>query len=149
MRVRFLALISGFRIWRCCELWCSLQTLLGSSVAVAAVQASGYSSDLTPSLETSKCCGCSPRKRQKKKPHKNQKPYWNRAGPPGHQPFCVPHFSFLGNKLQPPQPSLSFNGQIQTVANQGREGKQRAGRSRPETIVQPWGRVLVPPPRNI
>ena len=31
------------------------------------------------------------------------------------------------------------------VANQGREGMQRPGRSPQEEIVQPWGRVLVPP----
>ena len=34
---------------------------------------------------------------------------------------------------------------FQIVANQGREGMQRQGRSSQETIVQPWGRVLVPP----
>ena len=33
---------------------------------------------------------------------------------------------------------------FQTVANQGREGKQRQGRSSQETIWQPWGRVCVP-----
>ena len=30
------------------------------------------------------------------------------------------------------------------VAYQGREGRQRQGRSSQETIAQPWGRVLVP-----
>ena len=30
-----LALLSGLRIWCCCKLWCRLQTLLGSHVAVA------------------------------------------------------------------------------------------------------------------
>ena len=30
------------------------------------------------------------------------------------------------------------------VADQGREGRQRPGRSRQEIIVQPWGRVPVP-----
>ena len=34
--------------------------------------------------------------------------------------------------------------QIQTVANQGREGLQKQRSSR-ERKVQPWGRVLVPP----
>ena len=33
---------------------------------------------------------------------------------------------------------------FQTVANQGREGKQRQGRNSQETIWQPWGRVGVP-----
>ena len=42
-------------------------------------------------------------------------------------------------------PSLSSKGQVQTVANQGREGMQRQGKSSQETIVQPWVRVLVPP----
>ena len=31
------------------------------------------------------------------------------------------------------------------VANQGREGMQKQGRSSQESIVQTWGRVLVPP----
>ena len=35
--------------------------------------------------------------------------------------------------------------QIQTAANQGREGMQKQRRSSQEKIVQPWGRVLVPP----
>ena len=38
-----------------------------------------------------------------------------------------------------------FQRQVQTVANQGREGMQRQGRSSQETIVQSRGRVLVPP----
>ena len=43
----------------------------------------------------------------------------------------IPHFLLLRNKLQPPWPSLSPKGQIQTVPN------QRPGRSSRETIVQP------------
>ena len=35
--VRSLASLSGLRIWRCLELWCRLQTWLGSGVAVALV----------------------------------------------------------------------------------------------------------------
>ena len=61
------------------------------------------------------------------------------------KPFCVPCFLFLGNRLQPPWPSLSPKWQVQTVANQGREGMQRQGRSGQETIAPPWERVLVPP----
>ena len=34
MWVRSLALLSGLGIWRCCELWCSSQTRLGSCIAV-------------------------------------------------------------------------------------------------------------------
>uniref|UniRef100_A0A4X1UFB8 Uncharacterized protein n=1 Tax=Sus scrofa TaxID=9823 RepID=A0A4X1UFB8_PIG len=33
--IRTLALLSGLRIWCCCELWCRSQTRLGSQVAVA------------------------------------------------------------------------------------------------------------------
>ena len=46
---------------------------------------------------------------------------------PGHTrlSFCGPHFLLLGNKLQPPWPSLSSKGQAQTVAHQGREWIQR------------------------
>ena len=38
---------------------------LGSHVAVALAEAGGYSSDLTPSLGTSICCRCGPRKGKK------------------------------------------------------------------------------------
>ena len=41
-------------------------------------------------------------------------------------------------------PSLSSKGQVQIVANHGREGIQRQGWSSQETILQPWGRVLTP-----
>ena len=40
---------------------------LGSGIAVAVVQASSYSSELSPSLGTSMCCRCSPIKTKKKK----------------------------------------------------------------------------------
>ena len=79
MQVRSLALLSGLRVRRFCELWCRSQTCLRSHVAVAAVvavaAASGYNSNSTPGLGTSICCGCSPKKTKKKKslrtPHKN------------------------------------------------------------------------------
>ena len=35
LRVQFLAWLSGLRTWRRHELWCRLQTWLGSGVAVA------------------------------------------------------------------------------------------------------------------
>ena len=54
-RVRSLALLSGLRIQRCCELWCRSQMQLGSGVAVAMVLAGSCSSDLTPSWGTFKC----------------------------------------------------------------------------------------------
>jgi len=68
-----LALLSGLRIRCGCELWCRLQTRLGSGIAVALAQAGGYSSDSTPSLGTSICCGCGPRKDKKQT---NKKNFW-------------------------------------------------------------------------
>ena len=57
-QVRSLASLSGFRIWRCLELLRRVQTWLRSGVAVAVVESGGYSSDSTPSLETSICRRC-------------------------------------------------------------------------------------------
>ena len=48
MRVRFLASLSGLRIWCCRELCFKSQTQLGSRVAVAVAEAGSYSSDSTP-----------------------------------------------------------------------------------------------------
>ena len=66
---------------------------------------------------------------------------------PGHKSLSVSPISWLQEIgfIQPPWPSLSSKGQVQTVADQGREGMQRQGRSSQDKIVQPWGRVLVPP----
>ena len=55
--------------------------------------------------------------------------------------FLCPPFLVLG-LIQPLIPSLSSNGQAQTLDYQGRKGMQRQGRNSQETIVQPWGRVL-------
>ena len=46
--------LTGLRIWHCCELRCRSQMQLRSCVASAMVQASRCSSNLTPSLGTSK-----------------------------------------------------------------------------------------------
>ena len=62
MRVQFLASLSGLRIQCCCELWCRLQTQLGSHFVVAMVWDSICSSDPTPGLGTFICCGCGPKK---------------------------------------------------------------------------------------
>ena len=62
-----LALLSGWRIWRCLELWCRSQTWLRFHIAVAVAWAGGWSSDWTPSLVTSICHRCGPRKDKKKK----------------------------------------------------------------------------------
>ena len=63
--------ISGFAPWvkdlTLPELRCRSQTWLGSRVTVAAVEASGYSLDFSPSLGTSICCGCGPNKTAKNK----------------------------------------------------------------------------------
>ena len=51
---------------------------LGFCVTVAVAEAGGYSSDLTPSMETSICQGCGPKKaktnkqKEKRKKNKNQ-----------------------------------------------------------------------------
>ena len=74
LQVQLLASLSGLRIPHCHELWCRSQMRLGSGTAVAvvyttavAVVSSGYSSDLTPSLETSIYCGCGPKKTKKER----------------------------------------------------------------------------------
>ena len=55
------------RNWRCLELWCRSHSRLGSLIAVAVVQAGGYSSNLTPRLGTPICPRCNPKKSKKKK----------------------------------------------------------------------------------
>ena len=60
-----LALLSGLR---------SLQAWLGSHVAVTLVYTGSYSSDLTPSLGTSICYKCSPKKQKNKKIKIKNKP---------------------------------------------------------------------------
>ena len=57
-----MALLSGLRIWCCCELQHRLQMRLRSSVAVAVVEASSCSSNLNPSLGTSTYRGCATEK---------------------------------------------------------------------------------------
>ena len=74
LQVLSLASLSGLRIRCCRELWCRLQTQLGSGVVVALAQASSYSSYWTPSLGTSKCCGWGPKKN---KQTNKQKKFWN------------------------------------------------------------------------
>ena len=66
MGVGSLALLSGLRIWRCHKLWCRLPMRLESFIAVAVVQASGYSFDSTPS-RTSICPRCCPKKKKKER----------------------------------------------------------------------------------
>ena len=79
MQVRFLASLSRLRTWRCCEPWCRLQMQLRSGAAVAVAQVSGYSSNSTPSLRTSICCECGPKKKNTKKNLTNNK-WWKMEG---------------------------------------------------------------------
>ena len=65
MCVLSLTLLNGLRICCCCELWCRLQTQLTSHIAVAVVLAGSYSSDSTPSLETSIYCRCGSEKKKR------------------------------------------------------------------------------------
>ena len=66
MQVRSLASFSGSGTWHYSELLCRSQTWLGSWVAMAVAQAAGsYRSDLTPSLGTSICHRCSPKKKKR------------------------------------------------------------------------------------
>ena len=55
MQVQSLDLLSGLSTLRRHELWYRSKTWLGSDIAVAVAQTSGYSSNLTPSLGTSIC----------------------------------------------------------------------------------------------
>ena len=61
-QVRSLALLIRLRSQHCSELWCRSQMQLGSGIAVAVVLTGSYSSDWTPSLGTSLCHGCGPKK---------------------------------------------------------------------------------------
>ena len=79
MRVQSPALLSGLRIRHCPELWCRLQTRLGSCVAMAEVYAGGYSSDWTSSLGISICHWCSPKKDKKTRKKKISKTIWSSA----------------------------------------------------------------------
>ena len=66
MQAWSLASLSGFRIQHCHQLWCRLQTWLGSQVAVVVVEASSYTSRLTLSMGNSICNRWSPKKTKKK-----------------------------------------------------------------------------------
>ena len=65
MQVRSLASLSGLRIRCCCELQCRSQTWLRSGVAIGSAGSCG--SDSTPSLATSTCQNCGPKKQTNKK----------------------------------------------------------------------------------
>ena len=62
--------LSELRIWRCCELWCTLQLWLGSCVAVAMTVAC-CSSDLIANLKTY-ATGLALKSKKKKKKKKKK-----------------------------------------------------------------------------
>ena len=78
--VRSLASLSGLRILCCCELCCRSQTRLGSGVAVAVVQAIGYSSESVPSLGISICHRYGPKKQNKTKAGERMFEWINKDG---------------------------------------------------------------------
>ena len=84
MQVWSLTSLSGSGIWHCRELCCRSQTQLGSHVAVAVVWPSSCSSDSAPSLGTSICHGCIPKKQKQNNynspPKKNNKNPWEIIG---------------------------------------------------------------------
>ena len=63
MQVQSLASFSRLRMWHCHELWCRLQTQLGSFVAVAG----SCRSNLILNLGTFICHRFGPKKKKKKK----------------------------------------------------------------------------------
>ena len=74
-QVQFLALLSGLRIQRCSELWCRLQTRLGSGTAEALAQASSNSSNRPLAWEPPYAAGAALKKTKKKKTQKTKKPF--------------------------------------------------------------------------
>ena len=68
MRLDSIPGLSRLRILCCHELWCRWQTWHGSciAVAVAVTVAGSYSSNSAPSLRTSICRTCSPKKKKEK-----------------------------------------------------------------------------------
>ena len=65
MWVWSLALLSRLRIWHCRKLWQKLQNLYKSGVAMAMVHHSSWSSDSTPTPETSIWCSYGHKKKEK------------------------------------------------------------------------------------
>ena len=70
MQVWFLSSLSWLRVWHCHDLQHKLKTCPGSCVAVAV--ASSCRSDSTPSLGTSICHRCIPKKQKKRKRKKKR-----------------------------------------------------------------------------
>ena len=104
MRVWSLTLLSGLRIWCCQELWYRLQMWLGCGVAVA-VDGS-CNSNWTPSLGTSICPGCGPKKQKAKKKkrerEKKMMSFANRDTFIYYFPTCIAFYPFLTMWLELP-----------------------------------------------
>ena len=100
MWIQSLALITGSRI-QCCQRSVYISMQLGSSIAVAVVQASSCSSNLTPSLELPYATKVALKKKKKKKTKRLR----NKRKPPGRE---IPgslvvrtwHFSPLQPRIQ-------------------------------------------------
>ena len=75
MRVQSLALLSGLRIWHCCELRCRSQTLLGSWVAMAVARPAAVVliQPLAWELPYATECGSKKTKEDRKKKKKKKK----------------------------------------------------------------------------
>ena len=99
MQVRSLASCNGLRIQQCHESWCRSQTWFRCGIVVAVAVAYSYSSESTPSLRTSICQGCSPKKTKNKTKQKNSAVSWDVRNlwplnkvpqKPGPVNFCIP-----------------------------------------------------------
>ena len=89
--VRTLALLRGLRIRHYPEQWCGSQRRLGSSVAVALVEASSCSSNSTPSLwEPPYAEGAALKRPKKKKKSAHQNPRFDHMSP-WVKPSAAPH----------------------------------------------------------
>ena len=64
----------------------------------------------------------------------------------GTQGFLCPPFLVFRESTSASVTFPELQRQVPTFVHQGREGMQRPGRSSQETMVQPRGRGLVPPP---
>ena len=104
MCVHSLALLRGLKIRHCQDLWCRLQTQLRSCIAVAVAEAGSCSPDSTPSLGTSICCKCGPKKQTNKQTKKLLGP----SRRPWHL-YMIPHPSFWHWKAGHPVPFSNLN----------------------------------------
>ena len=74
MQVRFLALLSGLRIWRCCELWCRFQTQLGSCIAWLWSRLAAVAPIWPLAWELPDAVGAAPKSQKREKQQQQQQP---------------------------------------------------------------------------